>query len=278
MTWCPQRVEVVNVDNLAEMVQAKVKGVSSMRSEGEAPIDHQTLDKTMKVIVTSYLSVMNDGRTVAEVLPMGHPVVTIMSGSQAMVLATEAGPEMNCGVSLEQAMPKIMEWVAVHLLNQQGIHPEDAAFFRLEAGRVFKHPLEQDDAATPENLHASQPVDESELSHIAASMGMTLGVINSAMEEARRKAESFAQSRTARGKAVLTRIKRTWPELFEPRPLPFKIGIDAEIKAELDHLRPEDVSRALQMHCNSMAYKRALCEGTSRFGLDGKPDGVVMTT
>lgn len=228
------------------------------------------------VVVTSYLSVMDDGRTKASPAPMGHPVIIAMRGGRALVMALEAQPGMNRGLELASAMPKVAAWAMGEILAPKGMHPEDAVFFRVGAAGAIECEYEWEEGS-PLRPHESPSVDESELGRVAAAMGMPSGVIEGSLSETRQKAEGFAQSRTARGKAALAKIKRTWPQLFEPRPRPFKIGIGDEMQAALDHLLPEDVSRALQMHCSTIAYKRSLREGSPRFGLDGQPAGVVLT-
>lgn len=83
------------------------------------------------VVVTSYLSVMDDGRTKGTSSPMGHPVIIIIRGDRGMVLVMAATPGMNRGVDLEPAMPKVAAWVMREILAPKGMHTEDAEFFRV---------------------------------------------------------------------------------------------------------------------------------------------------
>jgi len=226
--------------------------------------------------ITSYLSVMNDGRTKESLYPMGHPVITIMRSDRGMVLALESAPGMNRGVDIVPAMPKIAAWAMRKILAPKGLHHENVAFYRIGKDGAVECEYEWDDGE-PLRAHECPPVDEVELERMGAEMGFPSNLICQSLRETRQTALSFSQSRNARSKAALAKIKQTWPHLFEPQPLPFKIGIGDEMRDALDHLLPEDVSRALLMHCSTIAYKRSLREGAPRFGLDGQPAGVVLT-
>jgi ProP effector len=71
------------------------------------------------------------------------------------------------------------------------------------------------------------------------------------------------------------RFPRTFA-IYEHRRRPLKIGIHADIAAQLDGaITPDELSNALRFYTGNVGYLRSLIAGAARVDLDGAPAGVV---
>jgi ProP effector len=80
--------------------------------------------------------------------------------------------------------------------------------------------------------------------------------------------------------AVLQLLHERFPAAFAtfgaPRRAPLKIGVHADILANISEVDPRDLGNALSLWCSAPKYLRALTTaGAERIDLDGKPCGFV---
>jgi len=66
----------------------------------------------------------------------------------------------------------------------------------------------------------------------------------------------------------------TYPACFDGDLKPLKIGFSKEVKRP-DQMSSKIFSEFFRMHCFSKQYKELLQVGAKRYGLDGKPAGLV---
>jgi ProP effector len=59
--------------------------------------------------------------------------------------------------------------------------------------------------------------------------------------------------------------------------MPLKIGIHSDLRAAHPEISHRTISRALRRWTMKAKYQLALAEGTTRFDLHGKPEGVVTS-
>ncbi|HGJ5877691.1 MAG TPA: ProQ/FINO family protein, partial [Arsenophonus nasoniae] len=98
-------------------------------------------------------------------------------------------------------------------------------------------------------------------------------------QRAKNSAKARAK-RKAKRETAFNILLALFPEIFNiESPKPFKIGIDRDLlklaaKRKLE-ITNKQISKGLYFYIDTVAYQKALFEGSSRFDLNGQPCGEV---
>lgn len=80
-------------------------------------------------------------------------------------------------------------------------------------------------------------------------------------------------ARLKHAERVLAMLVQEFPVFGSDRPL--KIGVFHDLRAALPDINQNHLQRALNLHTNSLAYLRGLCQGGARYDLSGNPCGEI---
>lgn len=228
------------------------------------------------IIHKLYLTVLNTGEVFNARVPSGLSVFTFMSSDHALVYIWEPDPKINRGLPMEESLPDIAQWV-IERSKALGGHTEVEPVVVTSMVRVnyVAHPvLDVEQQRLIYDARAMTPVREGELGRYIKQLGLNDNRLESEMEETAAHVQSFLSSKTARSKSVFRVMTEIWEEIFNPA-LPLKLGISEDIIRDLPYINPEDIHRALSLHCSTSRYRSGLVDGHPRYGLDGGVHGSV---
>lgn len=228
------------------------------------------------IIHKLYLTVLNTGEVFNARVPSGLSVFTFMSSDHALVYIWEPDPKINRGLPIEESLPDIAQWVIEHSEALGGrAEIEPVVVMSMGGVNYVAHPAwDVEQQRLVFDARAMIPVREGEMGRYIKQLGLDDNRLESEMEETAGYVQSFLSSKTARSKSVFRVMTEIWEEVFNPV-VPLKLGISEDIIRDLPYINPEDIHRALGLHCSTLRYRSGLVEGRPRYGLDGGVHGFV---